>query len=139
MAIDLEVIGDTEEQSLFDNPYVLMSRSKGTDINEFSHLLQSIEDLLTTPIGARIDSPEYGSYLPSLLDKPFTAAWRAKAAYYTVEALKRWEPRLYVFRATFKLLDSRNGRIVIDLYGIYLLNGQTVKYQNMTLDFKKDL
>ena len=95
-------------------------------------------DLLTTMIGSRIDIPEYGSNLPLLLDKPFGATWRANAVYWTVEAILRWEPRLYVYRVVFKMLDSKNGVIVIDIYGIYLLGGKRVAFNNVTLDFKKD-
>jgi len=129
----------TEEQSVYDNPYTLMSRSNGKDITEFRHLLQSIVDLLTTPIGTRVDDPNYGSSLNLLLDRPFNASWRAKATYYTVTALSSYEPRLQVTRMSFKMADSKNGKIHLDLYATYRLGGAALKFQNMELDFKKQI
>ncbi|MET0465319.1 MAG: GPW/gp25 family protein [Chitinophagaceae bacterium] len=126
-----------EVTSIYDNPYTLMSRETGKDITEFNHLLQSVVDILTTPIGSRIDAPEYGANIFELFDRPMGPQWIALANYYAVIALDRWEPRLKILKIQYKMVNSKAGRIVIDLWGAYLLGGRALKFQDVELDFKK--
>ena len=50
----------------------MMSRNTGLSLSsEADQIRQSIQDILTTPIGTRIMRREYGSLLPQLIDSPF--------------------------------------------------------------------
>ncbi len=75
-----------------------MNRSTGLPLGGLGHLQQSVDDILTTPIGSRVMRPDYGSALMDLLDKPAGEATRLEAAHATAEALSKWEPRISVIR-----------------------------------------
>ena len=47
-----------------------MDRTTGRRITGMNHLQQSIADILTTPLGTRLQRRTYGSLLPSLIDQP---------------------------------------------------------------------
>ena len=73
-----------------------MDRTTGKPISGDEHLVQSIGDILTTPLGTRPMRRDYGSMLPELLDKPLNPATRLLCAQATALALARWEPRVTV-------------------------------------------
>ncbi len=52
-----------------------LSRTTGRAMDAASdaHVIQSIEDILTTPIGQRVMRPTYGSFLFELIDQPLNA------------------------------------------------------------------
>lgn len=136
------LIDDDLIPSSYDAPYTLRSRygrgeSDTTDISEYSHLRQSIIDILTTPLGSRVLLREYGSELCQLIDTPVNTVFFIKAYKAILISLRRWEPRYVVTKAT--IVSYEDGVIEIDLYGYYLLEGRGVTLRNVTLDFKKDL
>lgn len=50
----------------------MMSRVNGRNLQtELDQIKQSIQDILTTPIGSRIMRRTYGSLLPQMIDAPF--------------------------------------------------------------------
>lgn len=75
-----------------------MNRHTGIALDELAHLRQSIEDILTTPIGSRVMRREYGSQLFELIDQPLNDQTRLRAYAATALALMRWEPRLRLSR-----------------------------------------
>ena len=77
-----------------------MSRHSGGAIGFDAHLAQSIEDILTTPIGSRVMRRDYGSRLPRLIDAPLNGETRIEIFAATAEALARWEPRLRLIRVS---------------------------------------
>jgi hypothetical protein len=46
------------------------SATTGKPLSGIQHLRQSINDILTTPIGSRVIRRDYGSDLPTLVDAP---------------------------------------------------------------------
>ncbi|WP_310017570.1 GPW/gp25 family protein [Croceicoccus sp. BE223] len=75
-----------------------MNRETGAQLDGDDHLIQSIGDILSTPIGTRPMRRDYGSLLFELLDRPNNAATRLLCVMATAIALARWEPRLLVQR-----------------------------------------
>lgn len=75
-----------------------MDARTGAFSDEPAHVSQSIADILTTPIGSRIERREYGSLLPELIDQPFNDATRLRLFGATATALLRWEPRIRLTR-----------------------------------------
>lgn len=73
-----------------------MDATTGKPLGGEAHLRQSVSDILSTPLGARIARREYGSLLPELLDQPMNALGRMRLIAATALALARWEPRLRV-------------------------------------------
>ena len=95
-----------------------MDRHTGLPISGLDHLQQSIEDILTTPLGSRMMRPEYGSTIRRFIDLPVSEGWKSAVQAEAARALKRWEPRLDLDRV--QVLSVLNGRITFRLSGTYL-------------------
>lgn len=94
--------------------YLGMSRSGGTAIDGLDHIRQSIADILTTPIGSRVERRAYGSLLSDLIDQPAEAANMMRMVSVIVIALMRWEPRIKVSRCSIEL-GEKPGQMIINL------------------------
>lgn len=92
-----------------------MSRQSGEFLEADAHLAQSIEDILTTPIGSRVMRRDYGSRLPRLIDAPLNGETRIEIFAATAEALARWEPRLRLVRVSVDQLEA--GKLQISMLG----------------------
>ena len=75
-----------------------MDRTTGRRITGMNHLQQSSADILTTPLGSRLQRRTYGSLLPGLIDQPDNARTRLRCYAAIASALMNWEPRLRVTR-----------------------------------------
>ena len=71
-----------------------MSRQNGLSIEQSDHILQSVRDILTTPIGSRVMRRDYGSLLPFLIDSPLNAYFIMQLRASVIHALMRWEKRV---------------------------------------------
>lgn len=92
-----------------------MDRHTGKPLSGAAHLAQSIGDILTTPIGARVARRDYGSHLSELIDQPMNAIGRLRLYAATALALLRWEPRIRLTRVT--LTGIAPGRYVLTITG----------------------
>lgn len=97
-------------------------------IDGLDHLRQSVRDILTTPIGSRVRMREYGSGLADLIDQNLTPLTLAQIYAATVDALKKWEPRLRVTRVQAEALQEADGghHLSISLEGQYLPDGREI-------------
>ncbi|AJG19121.1 GPW/gp25 family protein [Cupriavidus basilensis] len=93
--------------------YLGMHAIAGTAIGDRDHIMQSVRDILTTPIGTRVMRRNYGSLLPELIDQPLHGATLLRAMSASVAALVRWEPRIRVQRVSFEV--SAQGSLYIDI------------------------
>lgn len=98
-----------------------MDRMTGRRITGMEHLKQSIADILTTPLGSRLERRTYGSLLPELIDQPSNARTRLRCYAAVASALMNWEPRLRVTRVGMTY-GQKMGQAVITLEGEYLGN-----------------
>jgi len=107
-----------------------MDRRTGKPLSGWDHVLQSIEDILTTRIMQRVMRREYGSRLPRLIDAPMND--RVVLAFYAAaaEAIRRWEPR-YRLRHCRIAAAGGGGRITLELSGIYYPRGHLGDYSVM--------
>lgn len=71
-----------------------MSRSTGQRIDQTNHILQSVRDILMTPIGSRVMRRDYGSLIPFLIDSPLNAYFVMQLRASVIHALMRWETRV---------------------------------------------
>lgn len=92
-----------------------LSRHNGTLLSPKDHLRQSIEDILTTPIGSRVMRRDYGSRLYDLIDKPMTPSLKLDVFAATVEALRKWEPRFVIERVFASSAEA--GHMVLGITG----------------------
>ena len=109
-----------------------MSRETGNTLGGFDHLRQSIQDILTTPVGTRVHRRDYGSRLPRLVDRPINNSLVSDLVAATAEALDRWEPRLRLERVKIDSV-SAEGKIELSLVGYYLLNGQPIEIEGLVI------
>lgn len=100
-----------------------MNRHTGRRVTGIAHLKQSVADILTTPLGTRLERRTYGSLLPSLIDQPDNGATRLRCYSAIASALMKWEPRLRVTRVGITS-GNQPGQASVDLEGEYL--GQAV-------------
>lgn len=94
--------------------YVSLNRKTGCLITETALIQQSIEDILTTPIGTRVMRREYGSELFQLLDQPHNGANRLRVMAAIITALTIWEPRVTIKQVELSTPDL-NGQLQINL------------------------
>lgn len=95
-----------------------MDRRTGKLISGLAHVRQSIEDILTTPMGSRRMRPEYGSRIRRLTDSPGSAGWKSSIQAEVARALGRWEPRFEL--ASVRVVSYLDGKIGLELIGEYL-------------------
>lgn len=75
-----------------------INRHTGRKINGDASLIQSVQDILTTPKGTRLMRRKYGSDLPDIIDQPLNGETMVDAYMAVIDAIDRWEPRLNVVR-----------------------------------------
>ncbi|MBV4534859.1 MULTISPECIES: GPW/gp25 family protein [Pseudomonas] len=95
-----------------------MDRRSGQPLAGIAHLRQSIDDILTTPLGSRRMRPEYGSQLRRYVDMPVNEGWKSAVQAEVARALGRWEPRLKLERV--KVVAVLDGQVSLLLSGRYL-------------------
>lgn len=102
-----------------------MNRETGLNVTGMHHLRQSVADILTTPLGTRLQRRTYGSLLPDLIDHPDNGATRIRMYAATASALMRWEPRLRL--SSVQLTSGpAAGKVTLELAGEYVPTGQAV-------------
>lgn len=105
-----------------------MNRHTGKALSELAHLVQSVEDILTTPLGSRVMRREYGSQLFELIDQPLNDHTRLRAYAATALALIRWEPRLRLTRVQLSL-GSNPGNATLTLEGTRVDSNEPLNMQ----------
>ncbi len=99
-----------------------IDRKTGKLITGWAHVAQSISTIIQTRIGERIMRLDFGSDVPSLIDKPGTSETLAQLYASIAMALRKWEPGFEV--RTFRLLSANSdGQFEIELAGVYYPRG----------------
>lgn len=93
-----------------------MNSANGKALTGSAHLAQSINDILSTPLGTRIMRRDYGSQLADLIDWPLNNATRLQAYAAVAIALMRWEPRIRLSRVQLSL-GEQAGQAYLDVEG----------------------
>ncbi|QBY12597.1 GPW/gp25 family protein [Acinetobacter baumannii] len=101
----------------------MMSRSTGKNIVvDLDHIYQSIQDIVTTPVGTRIMRREYGSLVFHLMDGPFDDILQMQLYAAIATAIIRWEPRVSLDSVSLNIADP--GAYVLDLNFTLVDNNQ---------------
>ena len=108
-----------------------MDKHTGRPLAGVAHLRQSIEDILTAVIGSRVMRRGYGSRVFQRIDAPITGELVAEIYADVVEAIFNFEPRFEV--SVVSVASIENGHITLDLEGLYIPTGETVKLENLTI------
>ena len=93
--------------------FIGLSSITGRAISGEAHLIQSLRDIITTPIGSRVMRRDYGSRVPRLLDAPMTRGLVADVVAAVAEAVAAWEPRIQLKRVV--VTEITPGRLALAL------------------------
>lgn len=102
----------------------MMSRQSGVGLTELEHIKQSLEDLISTPIGSRIMRRDYGTQVANLLDQPTSEALYLKCYSTIYSAILRWEPRIDITK--LNISEFNGSQTVLDLEGVLTQTGQSL-------------
>lgn len=92
----------------------MMSRETGKSISiDLEHIYQSIQDIVTTPIGSRVMRRQYGTLVFQLMDGPFDDILQMQIYAAIATAIIRWEPRVSLHSVSLSIADL--GAYVLDL------------------------
>ena len=91
-----------------------MNAATGRAISATDHIIQSVRDILITPVGSRVMRRDYGRELFYLIDMPQHQATRLRLMAATVQALINWEPRITVTRVDV-LSGGMDGALTIEI------------------------
>ncbi|WP_429178594.1 GPW/gp25 family protein [Aeromonas salmonicida] len=91
-----------------------MNAATGRAISATNHIIQSVRDILITPVGSRVMRRDYGSELFYLIDQPQHQATRLRLMAATVQALINWEPRITITKVDVQS-GGMDGSLTIEL------------------------
>lgn len=109
-----------------------MSRTDGTPMEGDDHIIQSVQDILTTPKGTRAMLREYGSRLPDLVDRPQNELLDVELQAAVAEALDKWEPRFKLSRVWISARSSE-GRVVLGVEGTIVSEGRVFRIEGIVI------
>ena len=98
-------------------PFAFQRRSGGAQVStvtsmDHAHIHESILQILGTRPGERFMSPEFGSRLKDLVFEPNDSVLKGLIRHYVIDAIERWEKRVYVTDGAFDdspdIVDANN-------------------------------
>ncbi|MDV7388952.1 GPW/gp25 family protein [Acinetobacter baumannii] len=103
----------------------MINKNNGQTLEtEEQSIKQSIDDIVSTPIGSRIMRREYGSLIPDLIDQPINEVLILKCYSAIYTAILRWENRINVSQI-LNTQVKENG-LIFDLEGTSTVTGQNM-------------
>lgn len=87
-------------------PFAFARRSGGAQVStvtsmDHAHIHESILQILGTRPGERFMNPEFGSHVKDLVFEPNDRVLRGLLRHYIIDAIERWEKRVYVTDVSF--------------------------------------
>lgn len=87
-------------------PFAFQKRSGGAQVStvtsmDHAHIHESILQILGTRPGERFMNPEFGSRLKDLVFEPNDSVLKGLIRHYVIDAIERWEKRVYVTDVAF--------------------------------------
>ncbi|WP_442323769.1 GPW/gp25 family protein [Cernens ardua] len=101
-----------------------MSRYTGKALTDDEHIAQSIDDILSTPIGSRLIRRNYGSLIADLIDRPLNTETRLRIISATVDAVTRWEHRITV--QSVEEISINQGKLAVTMKAVRVRDGQQI-------------
>ena len=102
-----------------ENTYLGIDADTGRAIGGWSHVMQSIRDILVTDLGLRPMREYYGSLVPRALGRSINRSEILPVISVIASAIEIWEPR-YRLRSFEIGGDARQGQLSLRLTGEYL-------------------
>lgn len=108
-----------------------MNRETGKPLSATDHIRQSVQDILSTPLGSRVMLPGYGSNLLRLVDHPADHVTAVRVVMATAVAIARWEPRVTI--NTIAVLKAGEGQIIVTIRATDTEDQRAVLLENIKL------
>ena len=89
---------------------------------EQQSIQQSLQDIITTPIGSRVMRREYGSLIFELLDQPINDVLVLKCYSAIYTAISSWEDRISI--SQIYMSNVKDNGLVFDIEGFSQITGQ---------------
>ncbi|MCF6221637.1 MAG: GPW/gp25 family protein [Robiginitomaculum sp.] len=105
-----------------------MCAKTGTLISGIEHVRQSLDRIVLTRIGTRVQRRTFGSDLFAIVSAPGNEATRLKTVSILARAILKWEPRVKLSHITFALNSA--GKSIIEIVCSY--GGQSINH-NVTI------
>lgn len=105
-----------------------MNRLTGKSLAGRDHLVQSLQVLLSTPLGSRVMRPDFGSELVDLVDSPITPLTQLQINKSIFNAVSRWEPR-FKLRQVQSVSRDVDGELTFTLIGSF--EGQEISIEGL--------
>ena len=117
-----------------DYGFTFPQRINSAGFFEFTNDIQvlvrsSILQILGTYLGERYMEPEFGSRLPELLFEPIDDIAVGLARVYTIDAIKRWEPRVKLNDVVTTIVPDQG---ILNIFAAYVIINQNLE-DNLTL------
>lgn len=109
-----------------------MNSATGAQLSGTDHIVQSIRDIITTPVGSRVMLRNYGCKAPELVDRPVNELFDVELKSSIAEALARWEPR-FTLRSVAIAGRTAQGRVIISIEGTIRADATEVRIEGITL------
>lgn len=109
-----------------------MNRTSGKSLTGIEHLIQSVGDILSTPIGSRVMRRTYGSRLFQLVDSPVNHNTKIEFFAAAAEAIRKWEPRIKIEKIGISSVND-SGQVIFDLQGVILENGEPITMEGLSI------
>lgn len=104
-----------------------MDRETGKPLDGWAHVSQSLADIFTTAMGARVMRREYGADIRRLVDAPMSPATLVDFYAAAAHAVDKDEPRFKVTK--FGTVDATtDGNLTVECDGIYYPRGHLGDY-----------
>ena len=90
-----------------------------TDVQKtkfYISITESIQNILSTPLGSRVMLPEFGSNLHLLIDKKVDDEWIIDFRRYVTDAIEKNEPRVILNKIDIRDIDAITGKVIFNLY-----------------------
>ena len=90
-----------------------------TDVQKtkfYISITESIQNILSTPLGSRVMLPEFGSNLHLLIDKKVDDEWIIDFRRYVTDAIEKNEPRVILNKIGIRDIDAITGKVIFNLY-----------------------
>jgi uncharacterized protein len=118
-----------------------MNAATGEQLSDMAHLRQSIQDILSTPLGTRVMRRDYGSRLFELVDKPMSPSLVADIQAAVAMALTLQEPRIRLTQVLVQtpssdksdFSETASGKLVVSLMGYYLPDGRNLSLEHIAI------
>ncbi|MBB4268101.1 GPW/gp25 family protein [Roseospira visakhapatnamensis] len=93
-----------------------ISRNHGARLpDELADITQSVQTIVTTPVGSRLRRRTFGSHVFDLIDAPGNAAGTLRLIAAAADAVERWERRVRVLRGAVSAGFDGRATLTLDL------------------------